>query len=92
VILTDVVPPKLPRFRTPVDRQPVLGLDATVWRFLREMWDNRRYYCGKGGGNLQREHRIPLARGGDNDISNIVPACGPRNRATAQPRKGHPHR
>jgi 5-methylcytosine-specific restriction endonuclease McrA len=81
VILTDVVPPKLPRSRTPVDRQPVPGLDATTWRFLREIWGNRCYYCGKGGGNLQREHRIPLARGGDNHISNIVPACGPCNRA-----------
>jgi 5-methylcytosine-specific restriction endonuclease McrA len=81
VILTDVVPPKLPRNRTPVDRQPVPGLDATVWRFLREIWGNRCYYCGKAGGNLQREHRIPLARGGDNHISNIVPACGPCNRA-----------
>jgi hypothetical protein len=52
-----------------------------VWRFLREIWGNRCYYCGKAGGNLQREHRIPLARGGDNHISNIVPACGPCNRA-----------
>jgi hypothetical protein len=47
----------------------------------QEIWGNRCYYCGKAGGNLQREHRIPLARGGDNHISNIVPACGPCNRA-----------
>jgi RNase P subunit RPR2 len=44
------------------------------------MYDNRCYYCDKGGGLLQREHRIPLARGGDNDISNIVPACENCNR------------
>ena len=70
-----------PAIGTPVNRQPVPGLDATVCRFLTEIWGNRCYYCGKAGGNLQREHRIPLARVGDNHISNIVAACGPCNRA-----------
>lgn len=78
--LTDVVPPRLPRNRTPVNRTPIIGMNTDVWRFIREMYDNRCYYCGKGGGRLQMEHRIPLARGGDNDISNIVPACESCNR------------
>jgi 5-methylcytosine-specific restriction endonuclease McrA len=78
--LTDVVPPRLTRNRTLVNRTPIEGLNSEVWRFIREMYDNRCYYCGKGGGLLQREHRIPLARGGENDISNIVPACENCNR------------
>jgi hypothetical protein len=44
------------------------------------MYGNRCYYCGRGGGKLQKEHRVPLARGGDNYISNIVPSCESCNR------------
>jgi RNase P subunit RPR2 len=55
-------------------------MNSDVWRFITEMYGNRCYYCDKGGARLQREHRIPLARGGDNNISNIVPACGSCNR------------
>ena len=31
-------------------------------------------YCGEAK-PLTRDHKVPLARGGSNDISNIVPAC-----------------
>ena len=77
VVDPDVVPPTLPRGRTPVNRFPVPGLSDEVWRLIREMYGGRCYYCGKGGKKLQREHRVPLARGGGNDISNIVPSCQP---------------
>lgn len=80
VVLTDVLPPTLPSGRTPVNRVPVPGLSDDVWRLIREMYDGRCYYCGKGGKKLQREHRVPLARGGSNDISNIVPSCEACNR------------
>ena len=51
-----------------------------MWRMIREMYGERCYYCGKGGQKLHKEHRVPLARGGANDISNIVPSCEPCNR------------
>lgn len=79
--LTDVVPPRLSHSRTPVNRTPIIGMNVDVWAFIKEMYDNRCYYCGKGGRRLQMEHRIPLARGGDNDISNVVPACESCNRS-----------
>ncbi len=56
------------------------GLSDAVWRLIREMYDGRCYYCGKAGKKLHKEHRVPLARGGSNDISNIVPSCEPCNR------------
>lgn len=37
-------------------------------------------YCGESG-SLTRDHRVPLTRGGTNDIDNIVPACLPCNSA-----------
>ncbi len=36
---------------------------------------NRCYYCGCVPGKLTPDHAIPLARGGSNDITNLVPAC-----------------
>jgi len=54
--------------------------------FTREQWlavveahGGRCAYCGADG-PLEIEHRVPLCRGGTNDISNIVPACRPCNR------------
>lgn len=36
-------------------------------------------YCGRRSDILQREHVIPLARGGRHSVGNIVPACPPCN-------------
>jgi len=35
------------------------------------------YYCG--GKATTKDHRFPIARGGDNDAFNMVPACGECN-------------
>lgn len=40
---------------------------------------NHCYYCGDVPKKLTPDHAIPLARGGTNDITNIVPACLPCN-------------
>jgi 5-methylcytosine-specific restriction endonuclease McrA len=44
------------------------------WQALVEQYGGRCAYCGALG-PLVVEHRIPLSRGGTNDISNILPAC-----------------
>lgn len=36
-------------------------------------------YCGEPSTELQREHVIPLARGGRHSVGNIVPACATCN-------------
>ena len=41
-------------------------------------------YCGNVGGDLEIEHIIPVSKGGNNDIRNLVTACRACNRA-----KGH---
>lgn len=35
----------------------------------------RCVYCGEVSSILQKEHRVPLSRGGANNAANIVPAC-----------------
>lgn len=37
------------------------------------------YYCGEQVEKMTVDHAIPLSRGGSNDITNIIPACGPCN-------------
>jgi len=47
---------------------------AAQWLALVEAHEGRCAYCGNVR-PLEPEHKIPLSRGGSNDISNIVPAC-----------------
>lgn len=65
----------------PARRVPIADMPATKWREMCEAAGYRCHYCGVRTERLHREHRVPLARGGANSISNIVPACGPCNLA-----------
>lgn len=54
---------------------PVYRFSAEDWRRLKARYRYCCAYCGKGGVRLQREHVIPLAKGGSHGAGNIVPAC-----------------
>jgi 5-methylcytosine-specific restriction endonuclease McrA len=47
---------------------------SAQWLTLVATYDGRCAYCGESR-PLEPEHKIPLARGGSNEITNIVPAC-----------------
>lgn len=49
------------------------------WREKCALFANLCAYCGRGDVLLARDHKIPLTRGGSDDIANIVPACGSCN-------------
>lgn len=51
------------------------------WMGKLEYWGYRCYLCGKADSKLEADHRISVAKGGANWISNIAPACVPCNRA-----------
>jgi len=44
------------------------------WLDLVARWFGKCAYCGRAG-PLTRDHVVPLALGGTNDIDNILPAC-----------------
>jgi 5-methylcytosine-specific restriction endonuclease McrA len=44
------------------------------WRRLCQRYDNRCAYCGEQR-PLQRDHIIPVTRGGQHSIGNLIPAC-----------------
>ncbi len=62
---------------------PVSDFTAQDWRELLEEFNGMCAYCGISGVSLEREHVIPLARGGAHTKANIVPACPPCNRRKA---------
>jgi 5-methylcytosine-specific restriction endonuclease McrA len=47
---------------------------STEWREKIELFGGCCAYCGEAK-PLTRDHKIPLTRGGTDDITNIVPAC-----------------
>lgn len=56
-------------------------LSLEDWCNLLHKFNYRCYYCGTllTKTNRSIDHRIPLVRGGTNDIENLVPACRPCN-------------
>jgi 5-methylcytosine-specific restriction endonuclease McrA len=44
------------------------------WRALCRKYDNRCLCCGNTG-RIERDHIIPIIKGGSNDIENIQPLC-----------------
>jgi 5-methylcytosine-specific restriction endonuclease McrA len=51
------------------------------WRRLLDRYRRSCAYCGDHTRELQREHVIPLVRGGTHGVGNIIPACPPCNYA-----------
>jgi hypothetical protein len=54
--------------------------------FTKEQWKDCKHefgqccaYCGKYSKKLTQEHFIPVSKGGEFTINNIIPACGPCN-------------
>ena len=44
------------------------------WQQLCDLWAHCCAYCGEAK-KLTRDHKLPLSRGGTDDITNLVPAC-----------------
>lgn len=75
--------PEKAREHAKLRRARLLGADMRLvsqddWRRLCERYDNRCAYCGADG-PLQKDHVIPLTRGGRHAIGNLLPACKPCN-------------
>lgn len=48
-----------------------------VWAQALRLHGRRCYVCGAVGVPLERDHIIPVAEGGSNDVGNCGPICGP---------------
>jgi 5-methylcytosine-specific restriction endonuclease McrA len=50
------------------------GITNRQWNDILKMYNFRCAYCGIQG-NMTIDHVIPLSKGGEHSIENIVPAC-----------------
>lgn len=48
---------------------------AAQWQLLVRVFGGRCAYCLRKSVKLHADHIVPLSRGGDNTLTNIVPAC-----------------
>lgn len=69
----------LRRFYADTRRSRIKNLKSDLtwrqWLMILSMFVYRCAYCGKETDDLQKDHFIPLTRGGGLTIDNIVPAC-----------------
>lgn len=72
--------PETTRIRNSRRRARLAGClinDFTVeqWRSLLKIYSYRCAYCFTNNKKLEQDHIVPLSRGGNHTMSNIVPAC-----------------
>lgn len=60
------------------------NVDVDLWYEIRNKVFKRDnytcYYCGKVGGKLEVDHKIPFSKGGKDTLDNLVTACRRCNR------------
>lgn len=66
------------RWRARKKNAEICDLTAKEWLELLEHNGNKCGYCG-GSDNLSQDHAVPLTRGGDHTLTNIIPSCRPCN-------------
>ncbi len=60
----------------------IAGLPGAAWKEMMRKVDYQCHYCKRrfDPGELERDHAIPISRGGSNHASNIVVSCATCNR------------
>jgi len=60
------------------------NINVKEWyRILKTIFIRDNYtcfYCGKKGGKLEGDHKIPISKGGTNELSNLTTSCRKCNR------------
>lgn len=51
------------------------GITAENWENIKDIWGSRCAYCANQNAELTQDHVIPLSRGGQHEIGNVVPSC-----------------
>ena len=82
---------KASRYNARKNNASICDLTAEEWEAIKKFYYHKCYYSGSGTqcskGNLEMDHIIPLSKGGNHTMSNIVPSCRKHN---AQKRDGSP--
>jgi len=74
------------KFKGPINhgRRRLYEINVDQWYALRkQVFERDNYtcvYCGKRGGKLEADHKIPFSRGGKDTLDNLVTCCQKCNR------------
>lgn len=55
-------------------------LTAEQWQEIKAAYGYRCVYCGRKVQRLTQDHIIPLSKGGNHTVQNVVPACSSCNK------------
>lgn len=66
--------------RARINGASVCDLTRSQWELIKAHFGYCCAYCGIRPQRLEMDHVIPLSRGGNHTVSNVVPACGSCNR------------
>lgn len=55
-------------------KQLLSSLTEAQWEYIKTEFNHKCAYCGMGG-DLAQEHFIPLSKGGEYTVNNIIPSC-----------------
>jgi len=56
------------------------------WSAVKDEYNHECAYCGESDCTLHRDHIVPVSKGGDTTVANIVPACESCNLSKADKR------
>lgn len=56
------------------EKRTIATLTLKQWESCLDHFNHKCAYCGSEG-NLQQEHFVPVSKGGEYTITNIIPAC-----------------
>lgn len=57
-------------------KSPINDFSLEQWKECLDFFSYKCAYCGKNTEKLDKEHVIPIFKGGSNSKTNIVPSCG----------------
>lgn len=65
----------LARRRATLHKAEINDFTTVQWKLMKTVYNNSCFYCGSDKYKLTQDHIIPISRGGNHNIFNIVPAC-----------------
>jgi hypothetical protein len=65
---------KIAHKRRSLEKESITSLTTAQWKSCKKHFNNACAYCGSEG-KLTKDHFVPVSKGGDLVVTNVVPAC-----------------
>lgn len=65
--------------RRSIERETIATLSLQQWKNCLDYFKTSCAYCGKESDSLTQDHFVPVSKGGEYTVKNIIPSCGSCN-------------